>query len=76
MSELSWTSDIGNFVKKDEIDENNCSSDVDAHFSRFGRGDWVHFSFGKKLWSAQSVNNSEIQKYKLFVNMLYGIDED
>ena len=73
-NELSWTHDLGHLIVIDEIDF-RCSSDVNAHFSNCAHGNWVVFKFGKKLWSASSIQNPEIQKYKNLIKDLYQFDD-
>lgn len=52
--------------------------DDDCHFSHFsGRGDWFWFTYGSKLWNAQSVNDTELLKLKsLFEILLHDPEED
>lgn len=45
----------------------------DVHFVLYGRGDWVHWSFGRQLWSATSVGDPEILKYGRMVDSLVSL---
>ena len=50
--------------------EHECSDgvyDVDAHFHQLARDDWVSWTYGAKLWKAETVDNPDIKKLqKLF----------
>lgn len=54
-----------------------CTWDDDSHFSHFSsKDDWVWFTYGSKLWKAESVNDPELQKLKsLFLILSKDIDD-
>jgi hypothetical protein len=51
-------------------DRFNCSWDVNCHIVCFGRRDFVHFSYGKKLLDAKNVNDPEIMKLQKLFSIL------
>ena len=44
--------------------------DVDCHFVKVGRGDWLMFTYGKKLFRAQTVDDPELKKLKKLFQLL------
>ena len=44
--------------------------DVDAHFHHIARHDWFAWTYGAKLWKAQSADDAELQKLqRLFARL-------
>jgi hypothetical protein len=48
--------------------------DVDCHFVKLGRGDWFFFTFGKRLYQAQSTDDPELKKLKKLFELLRNDD--
>jgi hypothetical protein len=46
--------------------------DVDCHFVKVGRGDWLMFTYGKKLYQAQTVDDPELKKLEKLFQLLHG----
>jgi hypothetical protein len=44
--------------------------DVDCHFVKLGRGDWNFFTYGKRLYQAQTIDDAELKKLKEFIKLL------
>ena len=51
----------------------NSVCDVDCHLVNIGRGDWVFFKYGKRLYQAQTVDDPELKKLQ---NLFHQLDAD
>jgi hypothetical protein len=44
--------------------------DVDCHLVKLGRSDWRAFSYGKRLYQAQTADDAELKKLKILFEQL------
>jgi len=56
--------DVPIWVEGSVVDSANDVLDDGQHFTVLGRGDWVHWIYGSKLWKATSVGDPELVKLK------------
>jgi hypothetical protein len=45
-----------------EASEASVVMDVDVHLATIERSDWVHFTYGAKLWKAKTVEDPELKR--------------
>jgi hypothetical protein len=50
--------------------------DSDTHLIRVGRDDWVHFTYGSRLWKATTVCDPELVKLRTLFDKLNEDNED
>jgi hypothetical protein len=52
------------------ISSENFVYDSDTHLIRVGRDDWVHFTYGSRLWKAKTVCDPELLKLRALFDKL------
>jgi hypothetical protein len=67
--------DVPIWVEGSVVDSGNDVLDDGQHFTILGRQDWLHWTYGSRLWKATSVRDPELAKLERLFTTLGTIGE-